>query len=217
MYKRTLSILIGFMFSIWGSASAGVIISAESAEGTSVGDLFAIGNTIDQSGLSTGFESGVTDFDTYLASNPTHSTNGADEYWGLGGDTPTLDYDLGAVFTIDALALWNGSIDGISEANIYGSLDGDTYFLLTTILPLENSGGQRYISEIFSFAAAALRYVQIDIVSCHTPPTGYCRVGEVAFRVADVNEVPIPAAFPLLLSGLAGLGFAARRRKMRLD
>lgn len=29
----------------------------------------------------------------------------------------------------------------------------------------------------------------------------------------DVSEVPIPAALPLLLSGLAGLGFASRRRK----
>jgi len=29
----------------------------------------------------------------------------------------------------------------------------------------------------------------------------------------EVSEVPVPAALPLLLSGLAGLGFASRRRK----
>lgn len=32
-------------------------------------------------------------------------------------------------------------------------------------------------------------------------------------RVVTVSQVPVPAALPLFLTGLAGLGFAARRRK----
>lgn len=37
---------------------------------------FEIENTIDRSGLSFGYDSGVTDFDTYLASELTHTSNG---------------------------------------------------------------------------------------------------------------------------------------------
>ncbi|MHA7870969.1 MAG: VPLPA-CTERM sorting domain-containing protein [Hyphococcus sp.] len=33
------------------------------------------------------------------------------------------------------------------------------------------------------------------------------------FKALSVSEIPVPAALPLLLSGLAGLGFASRRRK----
>lgn len=33
------------------------------------------------------------------------------------------------------------------------------------------------------------------------------------FVVASISDVPLPGALPLLLSGLAGLGFAARRKK----
>lgn len=33
------------------------------------------------------------------------------------------------------------------------------------------------------------------------------------FLRAEISQVPVPAALPLLLSGLAGLGFAGRRRK----
>jgi hypothetical protein len=39
--------------------------------------------------------------------------------------------------------------------------------------------------------------------------------GSGAIGDFDISEVPVPAALPLLLSGLAGLGFASRRRRKR--
>jgi hypothetical protein len=37
--------------------------------------------------------------------------------------------------------------------------------------------------------------------------------GGFAIAQFEISDVPVPAALPLLLSGLAGLGFASRRRK----
>jgi hypothetical protein len=43
------------------------------------------------------------------------------------------------------------------------------------------------------------------------PPT--CNIGRLShYATFDGSEIPVPAALPLLLSGLAGLGFLARRR-----
>lgn len=36
---------------------------------------------------------------------------------------------------------------------------------------------------------------------------------DTEFVVASISDIPLPGALPLLLSGLAGLGFAARRKK----
>ena len=36
---------------------------------------------------------------------------------------------------------------------------------------------------------------------------------DTQFYIGAISDVPLPAALPLLLSGLAGLGFASRRRK----
>lgn len=60
---------------------------------------------IDQSGLSSSYTSGVTNFDTYLASNPTHNstlTTGWES--GFAITTGNVDFDLGSSVTVSRMA-----------------------------------------------------------------------------------------------------------------
>lgn len=86
----------------------------------------------------------------------------------------------------------------------------------------EGSCGE-FLLEIFNLADVLTYSTVIDITNVDV--LDYLGVGArfvltaltegSGFAVAQftVNEVPVPAALPLLLSGLAGLGFASRRRK----
>jgi hypothetical protein len=201
----------------FGSAHAGVIVSAQSASvdggvgGTSVGESF------NQSGLSAGYTSGVTDFDTYIASNPTHSQDAGTEFI-LSQTSVSVVYDLGSSMSIDALALWNEDAFGFGTGELSWSLNGIDFFALTTINPVDNPAFLTYGAEVFSLAETFLRYIRFDISGCPQPDglaSLACGIGEVAFRVADgdVSEVPIPGAIPLFLAGLAGLQLRTRRQR----
>jgi hypothetical protein len=62
---------------------------------------------INQSGLSTGYTSLATDFDTYIASNPTHNTINNDWISAVGTLTGHFDFDLGGTFLVQSFALWD--------------------------------------------------------------------------------------------------------------
>ncbi len=78
---------------------------------------------IDQSGLSTGFVSGVTDLTSYLGANPTHQST-ATSYWisASGAAGGSVDFDLGSTLPITRFVLW--------QANEYADeqIDGFTIF-----------------------------------------------------------------------------------------
>ena len=91
-------------------AAAQVIIAPTGATIDSGGPGFgSIVNTFNQAGLSAGYISGVTNFNAYIASNPSHVQIFACCEWfsNFGTTSATVTYDLGSLKTIDALALWN--------------------------------------------------------------------------------------------------------------
>ena len=115
------------------NANAGTILSPTAALASSeFSSDYSINNTIDQSGLSSGFVSGVTDFDTYLATNPTHNLLAFHNEWFTpeGVHSAQVDYNLGAIYNIDRLALWNEEFSGLSAFNILISSDNVNFISL---------------------------------------------------------------------------------------
>lgn len=203
-------------------AQAATIIGAVSATATSeTSSTYGIQNAINQSGLSAGYTSGVTDFDAYIASGPTHSLSATTEWFGAFGTlADTLIFNLGSVFDIGRIALWNEESSGFGKGVVSTSTDGITYTLLTTLFPIDNPYAD-YKAEVFSFAEVAAQYFKIEVSECPQPIVGSyqsCAMGEIAFSTDDgIAPVPVPAAAPLFVTalGLLGIGGARRRRNRR--
>jgi hypothetical protein len=203
---------------------------------SSNGNDFSILNTIDQSGLSAGYVSGETNFDIYLAGNPTH-TSLSDGYEWFSRDygrrslaSQTVTYGFSELTSIDGFALWNEEFAGIGRTQLLFSTDGVAYTLLDTIMPIRsifNSGSTLipYTAQVFSFDLTSMLFFRLVIETCPGPPRSSrstyrgCGIGEVAFSSVPpgpVNNnpvVPLPAAFPLLGSALGFFVWMGRRRK----
>lgn len=205
------------------SAQAGVVVSAQSAQVISgAPGVGAISSTYDQYGLINDYESGVTDFDTYIASNPLHVWDfsvvdaGTTYYYewfsNFGTTTATISYDLGEVRFTQGLALWNEDGNGIGKLNILGSLDGVTWTTLASnISPTNHAEGVDYGADVFDWDATATRFIKLEASQCPSSSTWVgCSVGEVAFNVTSVPEASSVAMAGL---GLAVVGAVAARRR----
>lgn len=200
------------------------IIAPQSAVINSGGPGFgSINDTFNQSGLSSGYISGVTDFNSYIATNPLHSFvfSGNEWFSNSGFDSSIVTFDLGSIFTLDALALWNEDASGIGTLSLLGSSDGTLFNALGVFSPTNNELNSDYGPQVFTFAPSALRFVQFNMTNCPQPGLGSfdgCAIGEVAFRTAAVNgAVPEPTTWALMLLGFGAVGFGMRRRNGKIS
>ncbi len=246
MFARFLTFCV-FLSMGLSSAHAGVILSPVSASATSTNfvqvdtngkSLYDIEYAINQGGLLSNFDSGITDFDTYLATNPLHDYLPESQEWfgalkgiSVSGASvifprDTLIFDLGDVYELDRFALWNEENGGIRSASISISSDNVNFTNVLTIQPAGNPFDPNisyqpdiynYGADVFSFSdLVSAQYLKFDLV-CPNNNSVYagCSLGEIAFSVAANNasgSVPEPTSFAIMGLGLIGLAGARRRR-----
>lgn len=221
MPHRILAAIICAALASGSDADAGAILSPVavlSNTGGSSGTGFEITNTIDQSGLSTGFVSGVDDFDTYLATNPLHSSQTGEWFSQIGPLRSVIVYDLGQSFLVSRMALWNEDFAGIltTTVDISDDVAFGSFSTAGTFEPLSNQANVAYSAEVFNLAPSVGRFVRMDVSGLAGAP--YVSMGEIAFEVSSLpptpDVVPEPATFAIfgLMMGVAAIGAARRRR-----
>lgn len=220
MLRNTLCVFsASLLLSASPAAKAEVIVSATSAT-TDMGEAFAAGtalfslvNAIDQAGLSPTYVSGVTDFTTYLAGGPLHTSLFGTDFVSINS-TGNIDFNLGSVKTIDAAAVWNFGPNNptfpIQDVHLYGSLDPSFSSPIDLgAFTLANPGDNLVLAQVLDFSATSLQYLRMTVLSNYGWPSGSA-LGQIAFAA---QSVPEPSTFAMLVLGGLVFGFVARKRR----
>lgn len=212
--------LISMLSALLNTAHAGAILQANQVTADSQFAVAVADNLINQIGLSSGFTSQVTDFDSFLTDTVHYNTCGSTcGVWG--SDTPVslplnLDFDLGGSFSISSLGLWNyGTADvGVNDFTLYASNDASfssaTNLGTFSALSLDTTLNQ---GQVFTFDSIETSYIRMTITSTGGS-THQVALGEVVFEIADPEaEIPEPTSLFLIGLGLLGLSFARKKNQ----
>jgi hypothetical protein len=210
MKKFALTIAAG-LFATFAAGSASAALINFAAEGSNGGERAiadgAVLNTAKLGGLNLRFDAGVLGNGDDV---PYFNGKANNQSAGLGVCTspnrsntcsPGVDYSIAPnewvrVAFLDGPFKIRSMSFGIEPGN------GDTSGLvaITTSLKSMISTLTLTFAEASVFNFGFVDWVQFDFANTE-------------FVVASISDIPVPGALPLLLSGLAGLGFAASRRR----
>lgn len=202
---RVLMLALAFFLAGSGTVSAGVILSPVAVVGNTMGTANGnVARLFDQSGLSLGFTSGVTDYGTYIGAGPTHALNSASNAWSGTTIPGHLDFDLGAPTQITSFVLWTqANSNAVNRFSLISALDSG----FTT--GVTNLGGFGAViglgAQTFSVSGFG-EYLRLEVLSNHGGMN--INIGEVAIE----SSVPEPTTLSLFALALGGLAFRMRKR-----
>jgi hypothetical protein len=206
------------------SANAAVIVSADSINAShTFSSSYSADNLINQSGLSTNYVSGVTDFDAYTAGDPRDTGNTTNDDWSAPGNVTgvTLDFSFDNTYAFESLALWNRGTQQFGQAfnnqildfQLFSATD-NTFSNLTLI---GNFTADRSLGTVLNTGVEVFGFSPVEAANLRMfltlPGDAYLlSASEMAFEGTAVSAVPVPAAIWLFGSGLIGLAGIARRK-----
>lgn len=120
------------------------------------------------------------------------------------------------------MAFWStDNFGSVTSFELFTDNDGDAtnggLASVGVFNPLRNPGATGHIAQIFMFAVVTSQFFHLQVLDMDSmTDMNEPGIGELAFRSADLNPIPLPAAFPLFLAGLAGLGIVGRNRRKAL-
>ena len=167
-------------------------------------DTVSVTNMINQSGITTPFVSGVTVFDAYFA-NPGQvfatSGNGGTNNWQSdtvfdSGYQGFIDFDLGAVYQINKIAIWNRSISNLT-VKVLNDLAGPEQVGGNFTIFNRQSFNFSYAVDVLTFTNICTgRFVRLDINGIY-PFQGFS-FGTVSVGEVVVSAVPVGAPPPVV-------------------
>lgn len=213
---RSMLLAVVFLFASVVSAAAGSIVGAAgvvSDMGVLVPGITDLERIGDQSGLSAGYTSGGDDFGAYLAGSPTHTSVGGTDWISEDGSTTGyIEFDLGSLMVIDAMAIWNMSFQNpqqltaaVTEFDLFAN--GNLLGSYTIGVPAANPS----LAQVIGFAPVAAQIVRMEITANNGSRLNSA-LGEVAFSAFPVPE---PGAALLFCGGWIIVHGSLRRNRRR--
>ena len=174
-----------------------VILSPTSVLGTDMGNEQDLPNMINRSGIDEPFVSGETVFDDYFAQGESVFADVPHRWQGPHEPNDEhvsgyIDFDLGEIYTIDKLGIWNVSLDEIEV--LFATEEGGDYVSAGSFSLSDQTNFLSLPPNVLTFANEVEgRYMRIEVESNHKQ--GGLPFGQVN-SFAAVNEVVLSVLPP---------------------